>query len=81
MSTGGKVQWINPHMMRAQNFTIRFVKPSRHMPGIVALREIRKYQKSTVTLIQKFPFQRLVKEIAQNLKEEFRFQSSAVDAL
>ncbi|CAH8390282.1 unnamed protein product [Eruca vesicaria subsp. sativa] len=81
MSIGGNAQWINPHMMRAPNFTKRFVKPSRHRPGIVALREIRKYQKSTVTLIQKLPFQRLVKEIAQSLKAEFRFQSSAVDAL
>jgi histone H3 len=31
----------------------------------VALREIRKYQKSTELLIRKLPFQRLVREIAQ----------------
>ncbi|CAH8390296.1 unnamed protein product [Eruca vesicaria subsp. sativa] len=80
-STGGKAQWINPEMMRAQNFAIRLIKPSRHRPGTMALREIRRYQNSTVTLIQKLPFQRLVKEIAQSLKAEFRFQSSAVDAL
>ena len=40
-------------------------KPHRYRPGTVALREIRKYQKSTDLLIRKLPFQRLVKEISQ----------------
>ena len=40
-------------------------KPHRYRPGTVALREIRKYQKSTELLIRKLPFQRLVREIAQ----------------
>ncbi|KAL2892830.1 histone H3.3a [Bienertia sinuspersici] len=35
-------------------------KPHRFRPGTVALREIRKYQKSTDLLIRKLPFQRLV---------------------
>ena len=47
----------------------------------VALREIRKYQKSTELLIRKLPFQRLVREIAQDFKTDLRFQSSAVLAL
>ncbi|CAH2073218.1 unnamed protein product, partial [Thlaspi arvense] len=47
----------------------------------VALREIRKYQKSTELLIRKLPFQRLVREIAQDFKTDLRFQSSAVAAL
>jgi histone H3/H4 len=42
-------------------------KPHRYRPGTVALREIRKYQKSTELLIRKLPFQRLVREIAQGL--------------
>jgi len=42
-------------------------KPHRYRPGTVALREIRKYQKSTELLIRKLPFQRLVREIAQDL--------------
>ncbi|GMN26467.1 hypothetical protein TIFTF001_001308 [Ficus carica] len=50
-------------------------------PGTVALREIRKYQKSTELLIRKLPFQRLVREIAQDFKTDLRFQSSAVAAL
>merc|ERR1712088_623942 len=37
-------------------------KPHRYRPGTVALREIRRYQKSTELLIRKLPFQRLVRE-------------------
>lgn len=56
-------------------------KPHRFRPGTVALREIRKYQKSTELLVRKLPFQRLVREIAQEFKTDLRFQSSAVLAL
>jgi histone H3 len=56
-------------------------KPHRFKPGTVALREIRKYQKSTDLLIRKLPFQRLVREIASDFKSDLRFQSSAVLAL
>jgi len=56
-------------------------KPHKFRPGTVALREIRKYQKSTDLLIRKLPFQRLVREIAHEHKAELRFQSSAVLAL
>jgi histone H3 len=44
----------------------------------VALREIRKYQKSTDLLIRKLPFQRLVREIAQEFQSNVRFQSTAI---
>ena len=54
-------------------------KPHRYRPGTVALREIRRYQKSTELLIRKLPFQRLVREVAQ--QSDLRFQSSAVLAL
>jgi histone H3/H4 len=56
-------------------------KPHRYRPGTVALRRIRRYQKSTELLIRKLPFQRLVREIAQDFKTDLRFQSSAVMAL
>ncbi|KAL6643044.1 hypothetical protein ACP70R_021225 [Stipagrostis hirtigluma subsp. patula] len=56
-------------------------KPHRYRPGTVALREIRKYQKTTELLIRKLPFQRLVREIAQDYKNDLRFQSHAVLAL
>lgn len=52
-----------------------------HRPGTVALREIRRYQKSTELLIRKLPFQRLVREIAQDFKTDLRFQSAAIGAL
>jgi histone H3 len=48
-----------------------------------ALREIRYYQNTAGTglLLGKLPFQRLVREIAQNFKSDLRFQSSAIGAL
>jgi histone H3 len=59
-------------------------KPHRFRPGTVALREIRKYQKSTETLIRRLPFQRLVKEIIvtyQSRGQDLRLQSHALLAL
>ena len=56
-------------------------KPHRYRPGTVALREVRKYQKSTELLIRKLPFQRLVREIATSFKSDLRFQTTAVLAL
>ena len=56
-------------------------KPHRYRPGTVALREIRKYQKSTNLLLRKLPFQRLVREIAQDCKPDLQFQSVALLAL
>jgi len=56
-------------------------RPRRYRPGTVALREIRKYQRSTDLLIRKLPFQRLVREIAQEIRSDLRFQGSAVMAL
>ena len=57
--------------------------PTRHnnRAGTVALREIRKYQKSTDLLLRKLPFARLVREIAQGIKNDVRFQSTAILAL
>jgi histone H3 len=56
-------------------------KPHRYRPGTIALREIRKYQKSTELLIRKAPFQRLVREIAINIKLDLQMQSTALLAL
>lgn len=83
-STGGKA----PRKQLATKAALRLApgqggvkKPHRYRPGTVALREIRKYQKSTDLLIRKLPFQRLVKEIAQDFKSDLRFQSTAILAL
>ena len=56
-------------------------KPRRYRPGTVALREIRRFQKSTELLIRRLPFQRLVREIAQDLKGWVNFASGAILAL
>ena len=62
-------------------------KPRRYRPGTVALREIRRYQKATEMLIRRLAFQRVVREIVQQLKRELlfqadrRFQGSALLAL
>jgi len=56
-------------------------KPHRYRPGTVALREIHRYQKSTELLLRKLPFQRLVREIAQDFKMDLRFESHALMAL
>ena len=56
-------------------------KQHRFRPGTVALREIRKFQKSSDLLIRKLPFQRLVREIASETFFDLRFQSSAILAL
>ena len=56
----------------------------QYRPGTVALREIRRYQKSTELLIRKAPFARLVREILQELfgaQHPYRFQRTAIEAL
>lgn len=83
-STGGKAprkQLATKAARKSAPATGGVKKPHRYRPGTVALREIRRYQKSTELLIRKSPFQRLVREIAQDFKTDLRFQSSAVSAL
>jgi len=56
-------------------------KPHRYRPGTRALMEIKKYQKSTDLLLKRRPFQRLVREIAQDYRTDLRFKGSALEAL
>ncbi|BDA46702.1 Histone H3.2 [Coccomyxa sp. Obi] len=53
----------------------------RAKSGTVALREIRKYQKSTALLLKKLPFRRLVREVCESFNDGLRFQESAMEAL
>lgn len=56
----------------------------RYKPGTVALREIKKYQKSTDLLLLKLPFQRVVREVALTVSRidgPLRWQSQAIVAL
>ena len=56
-------------------------KPHRYRPGIVALQEIRRYQKMTELLCRKLPVSRLIREIVQSFKSDLWFQASAIAAL
>ena len=56
-------------------------KARRFHPGVRALMDIRHWQKTTDLLIQKLPFQRLVREIAAECKSDLRFQGDAILAL
>ncbi|XP_053450487.1 uncharacterized protein LOC128587966 [Nycticebus coucang] len=83
-SAGGKApgkQLATKAARKSAPSTGRVKKPHRCRPGTAALREIRRYQKSTELLIRKLPFQTLVREIAQDFKTDLRFQSAAIGAL
>ena len=66
-------------------------KPHQYWPGIVALREIRRYQQSTECLIKRTPFHKLIREISQEYRVcpdgpgtpsvQVCFQSTAIAAL
>ena len=84
------LKWLSSHpevsglgkAPRSQvNASTKKRKRQRYRPGTVALREIRRFQKSTELLIRRMPFQRLVREIAQTYSPYLRFQSGAVLAL
>jgi histone H3 len=93
-STGGKAaprkQLATKAARKSAPMSGGVKRPHRYRPGTVALREIRRYQKSTELLIRKLPFQRLVREIAQDYRslhcpnhpiQGLYFQSLAVLAL
>ena len=65
-STGGKAPRKQLKTKAAREATGGVKKPHRYRPGTVALREIRRFQKSTDLLIRKLPFQRVVREISYN---------------
>ena len=54
----------------------------RYKPGTLALKEIRKFQKSTELLIRKAPFCRLVREISNEVSPEpFRYTAESLLAI
>ncbi|XP_033075691.1 uncharacterized protein LOC117088497 [Trachypithecus francoisi] len=74
-STGGKAprkQLATKAARKSAPTTGGVKKPHRYRPGTVALREV---------MIPKLPFQRLVREIAQDFKTDLRFQRAAIGAL
>jgi histone H3 len=83
-STGGKAprkQLATKAARTSAPATGGVKKPRRFRPGTVALREIRKYQKSTNLLIPKVAMGRFIREIAQDFKNDLKFQGTAMLAL
>ncbi|KAI5181716.1 histone H3 [Nematocida sp. AWRm80] len=84
-STGGKAPRKQLATKAARKSTpsgaVATKRPHRFKAGTVAVREIRKYQKTTDLLIRKLPFQRLVREVASEHKADVRFQSSSILAI
>ena len=56
-------------------------KARKHRPGTVAMREIRRLQKTTTLLFRKIPFIRLVREVAQDFNENLKFSKVALEAI
>ena len=80
-STGGKApskQLATKAARKSGPATGGVKKPHRYRPGTVALREIRRYQKSTDLLVRRLPFQRLVREIAQDFKQDLKFTGTSI---
>ena len=88
-STGGKAPRKQLATKRARKnapATGGAAKRHRWRPGTLALREIRRYQKTTELLMRKLPFSRLVKEISEGLKGDglsgfYRYSGSSMLAM
>ena len=74
------LDWTDEQKMKIHEARMqgRLIKPHRYRAGTTALKDIRHFQGSTALLIRKLPFQRLVREIAQDFKTDLRFQSAAI---
>lgn len=81
MASGGVERKFTSSMPISKKAENMGVHHHRYRPGTVALREIRKYQKTTDLLIRKLPFQRLVREISEGFRSDVKFQSQAILAL
>lgn len=89
-STGGKGKgkgkvarklFASPPRKLAPPTTVGVKKPHRYRPGTIALREIRKYQKSTELLISKAPFIRVAYECMHEHKGDLRGTAGCKAAL
>ena len=82
-STGGKAPRAELAMLAARRAAPGNdeARRRRFRLGTVALREIRKLQKSKDLLITKASFQRFVREVTQEMKPDVWFQAGAIEAL
>ncbi|KAJ3259881.1 hypothetical protein HDU77_001601 [Chytriomyces hyalinus] len=71
---------VSPEPMEPAPLENAPARKRRYMPGTVALRETRKYPKSTDLLLRKLPFQKVVREVLTQftVDKTFEFQTSAV---
>ena len=53
----------------------------RTRPGAKALREIRKYQRSTDSIVPRAPLQRIIKEITGKYMPDARYSMGAIEAV
>jgi len=56
-------------------------KKRKFKPGTLALREIRSFERTTHLLLPRAPFQRLCREIADEVKQEVRWSAGGLEAL
>jgi histone H3 len=83
VTTGGKAprkQLVTKSARKTSTPASGAAKKHRYKPGTVALREIRRYQRSTERLIRKLPFQRLCRSISREQAgaSDIRFQGPAL---
>ena len=90
---GGKQphKHILPKTLKRKSTTRGIKKLHQYHLGLLALREIHRYQQSTESLIRRTPFNKLIKEISQEYKicpegpgtpsVQVRFQSTALASL
>merc|ERR1712157_152012 len=76
-STGGKA----PRKKSAIQGSSQGTKKLRYKSGMVALKEIRRYQKSTETVVRKAPFQRMVRDFTSKIRDDMRYQAQCLSAL
>lgn len=75
-------QNLNCHFkVGCQNRNSQIMARTKLIPRKHSLKEIRRYQNTTNLLIQRAPFQRLVRHITRQMKEDVRFQASAIQSL
>ena len=85
----GIIKWIGKSVKETKKISREVrqaLKDAKHRPyclhpSSTALREIKKYQNSTELLIRKWSFQKLARELAQEIMPNLRFQMSAISSL
>ena len=61
---------------------VKVAPKKRFRPGMLALREIRRFQATTNLLIKRLPFQRLVRDITMKISSDgIRYKVEALSAL